>query len=125
MVQKITKFKSKKYLKWVASLPCLLCLHTECQAHHITIAEKRGFGQKVSDKFTIPLCCVHHHQLHMVSERKFWNILQVNPVDYSNILYDLYSKDEINNDILLYQLVYNKVLPTLKDHVDFLCRLKV
>lgn len=124
-MQKTTKFKSKKYLKWVASLPCLLCLYNECQAHHITIAEKRGFSQKVSDKFTIPLCYVHHHQLHMLSERKFWNTLGLNPVNYANILYDIYTKNEQNNDVLIYQQIYNKVLPLVKDHVDFLCRLKV
>lgn len=124
-MQKIKKFRSQKYLKWVASLPCLLCLHNECQAHHITIAEHRGFGQKVSDNFAIPLCCTHHHQLHMVSERKFWHILGITPVDYANSLFDIYNKGEINNDILINQTIYSKVLPLLKDHVDFICSLKV
>jgi hypothetical protein len=105
-VQKIKKFRSQKYLRWVASLPCLLCLHNECQAHHITIAEHRGFGQKVSDNFVIPLCCTHHHQLHMVSERKFWHILGITPVDYANSLFDIYNKGEINNDILINQTLY-------------------
>ena len=31
---------------WVASQQCLLCMHNECQAHHITIAEKRGISQR-------------------------------------------------------------------------------
>lgn len=100
-------------------------MFNECQAHHITIAEHRGFGQKVSDSFTIPLCYPHHHQLHMTSERKFWKILKINPIDYSTIFFDLYKKNELHNDILLNTLIYAKVLPMLKEHVDFLCHFKV
>jgi hypothetical protein len=40
-------------------------------------------------------------------------------------LYDIYTKNEQNNDVLIYQQIYIKVLPLVKDHVDFLCRLKV
>ena len=85
-------WKSKKYLQWIASQQCLLCMYHECQAHHITIAEKRGISQKVSDCWTIPLCYAHHHQLHMTGERKFWQKLGIDPMDYASKFYVLWDK---------------------------------
>ena len=77
------KWKSKKYLQWVASQQCLLCMYHECQAHHITIAEKRGVSQKVSDCWTIPLCYAHHSQLHHTGERLYWQKLGIDPMVYA------------------------------------------
>jgi hypothetical protein len=86
------RWQSKQYLKYVASHPCLLCQHNETQAHHITIAEKRGISQKVSDYYTLPLCYLHHDQLHNTGERKFWKILDLNPVDLAKYFFDLWEK---------------------------------
>ena len=119
-----SNWKSKPYLKWIASQQCILCMYNECQAHHITIAEKRGISQKVSDFWTIPLCYAHHDQLHNFGERKYWEQLNINPMDIAIKFYELWSKDDKNNIEYIHNEIYNKVLPNIKSNVDFLMRVK-
>lgn len=64
--------RDKNHLRHVASLSCLVCGRKPCQAHHITYAQRRGLGQKVSDEFTVPLCTIHHRQLHDHGNEKTW-----------------------------------------------------
>lgn len=46
-----------RYLRWVASLPCVACgIEGHSQAAHPNYG--RGLGQKASDLDTFPLCCV-------------------------------------------------------------------
>jgi|TARA_R100001460_G_scaffold67650_3_gene108074 hypothetical protein len=118
------KFRSKKYLMWVSERPCLLCMSEPCQAHHITIAELRGMGQRVSDNFTIPLCYQHHHQLHMTGERSFWQKLGINPKHYSELLFATYNSNKLECDVYLWENMYKKVTPYIKANIDFLTQLK-
>lgn len=64
--------RDKNHLRHVASLSCLVCGRKPCQAHHITYAQRRGLGQKVSDEFTVPLCTIHHRHLHDHGKEKTW-----------------------------------------------------
>jgi hypothetical protein len=122
-MQKVKKFRSKKYLQWVASKPCLICRYEPCQAHHITISEPRGWGQKVSDNYTIPLCYQHHDLLHHTSERKFWTIIGINPVFYANLLFSI--KDTVNDDdVWLFDNIYKRILPQVENNIDFLMKVK-
>lgn len=118
-------WKSKPYLKYVASHPCLLCCYNESQAHHITIAEKRGISQKVSDCWTIPLCYLHHDQLHNTGERKFWNILKINPMEIAVDFYTLWEKGNKDKEIYIQEAAYKKVLPSIKSNIDFLLQVKL
>ena len=122
-MQKIKKFRSKKYLEWVASKPCLICRYEPCQAHHITIAELRGWGQKVSDNFTIPLCYQHHYLLHHTSERKFWTKVGVNPVFYADLFFTI-KNTENDNDHWLYENIYKRMIPHVQNNIDFLIKVK-
>jgi hypothetical protein len=99
---------------WIASNKCLLCHYHECQAHHITIAEKRGISQKVSDKFTIPLCYPHHQQLHNFGERKYWEKLDIDPVYQANVFYNMWEKDRIYDEIMM-KKTYSEIF---MDQVD-------
>ena len=119
------RWQSKQYLKYVASHPCLLCQHNETQAHHITITEKRGISQKVSDYYTLPLCYLHHDQLHNTGERKFWKILDLNPVDLAKYFFDLWEKGNKDKEIYIQQEVYDKVLPKIRSNIDFLMQVKL
>jgi len=118
------KWKSKPYLKWVASHQCILCMYHECQAHHITIAEKRGISQKVSDFWTIPLCYAHHGQLHHTGERRFWLKLGIDPKDIATKFYELWLKDDKNNMEYVQIEIYDKLLPSIKSNIDFLMQVK-
>ena len=125
------KIKDKKYLRWVASNPCIICQQNDCNAHHITYAMKRGISQKVGDQYTIPLCIKHHHQLHNcgMSERDFWGKIDIDPIPICAIFYNHHqnmwkNKDFFYDDSLLWIEVYNKLVPKIKKNIDFLLQPK-
>jgi hypothetical protein len=64
--------RSKLHLKRVAELPCLICNRQPSHAHHIKYAQRRGMSQKVSDEFVVPLCSLHHGDLHRAASEKAW-----------------------------------------------------
>jgi hypothetical protein len=37
-------------------------------------------GRKVSDEFTVPVCRLHHGELHRHGEAAWWNGLNIDPV---------------------------------------------
>lgn len=61
---KLKRWESTKYLQWVKSQPCCVCGATADDAHHIIGYGQGGTGTKAHDLFTIPLCRVHHSELH-------------------------------------------------------------
>ena len=61
---KLKRWESTKYLQWVKSQPCCVCGATADDAHHIIGYGQGGIGTKAHDLFTIPLCRVHHSELH-------------------------------------------------------------
>ena len=75
------RLRSKAHLQFVASKPCLICEALPCHAHHITFAQPRGLSQKVSDEFTVPLCAVHHNELHAShNEASWWRVQGIEPL---------------------------------------------
>lgn len=74
--------RDKTHLRFVATLPCLVCRREPCDAHHVKLAQPRMLGRKVSDEFTVPLCRDHHRELHRHgSERAWWASVNVNPLE--------------------------------------------
>jgi hypothetical protein len=67
---KLQRWESVKYLQWVKSQPCCVCGATADDAHHIIGYGQGGIGTKAHDLFTIPLCPVHHSELH--KDPKWW-----------------------------------------------------
>jgi len=50
-------------------------------AHHIRFAQTRALGLKVSDEFTVPLCSVHHDEIHRTGdERSWWARREIDPL---------------------------------------------
>jgi hypothetical protein len=61
--------------------PCTVCGRQPCEAHHIRYAQPRALGRKVSDEFTVPLCRVHHREVHRQGdERAWWATFNVDPL---------------------------------------------
>ncbi|MDH2349934.1 ERF family protein [Bradyrhizobium sp. SSUT112] len=80
--------RSKAHLLFVCGQPCLVCKQTPCDAHHLKFAQPRTLGRKVSDEFTVPLCRVHHHELHRQgNERAWWSNLQISPLPIAQELW--------------------------------------
>jgi hypothetical protein len=40
--------------------------------HHLRFAQPRALGRKVSDEFTVPLCRLHHSELHRYGDEVSW-----------------------------------------------------
>jgi len=67
-------------LRRARKLPCLICERAPCHAHNVKFAQRPGLTIKVSDEFVVPLCSVHHDELHRsVTERKWWESRGVDP----------------------------------------------
>lgn len=65
--------KSKKYLRWIKSLPCADCgRHGRSSAHHFkSDLHLSGVGMRAPDQITIPLCPSCHMKFHN-KESKTW-----------------------------------------------------
>jgi len=83
------KFRSDQYLILVRGESCLVCGSPfSVQAHHLRHAEKRGWGQKVSDKWVVPLCALCHGDCHTRGrESEWWALKGIDPIDWSEIFF--------------------------------------
>jgi hypothetical protein len=81
VIGKPVRERDRDHLRFVASQPCLVCGRTPSDAHHIKFAEQTAMGRKVSDKFTVPVCRLHHRELHRRgNERVWWDAQGVDPL---------------------------------------------
>jgi hypothetical protein len=75
------RIRCKEHLRFVASQPCLICGRSPSHAHHVRYAQSKGLSIKVSDEFTVPLCAIHHNQIHTTGkEREWWQERNIDPV---------------------------------------------
>jgi hypothetical protein len=69
---KTIRLRDKEHCKFVASQPCTVCGRTPTEAHHIRFAQPRALGRKVSDEYTVPVCRLHHRELHAYGDEASW-----------------------------------------------------
>jgi hypothetical protein len=78
---KLRRSRDKDHLRFIATQPCTVCGRQPCEAHHIRYAQPRALGRKVSDEFAVPLCRVHHRELHRQGdERAWWATFNIDPL---------------------------------------------
>jgi hypothetical protein len=81
VITKPVRERDREHLKFVTSQPCLVCGRTPSDAHHIKFAEQRAMGRKVSDRFTVPVCRLHHRELHRQgNELAWWGSKGIDPL---------------------------------------------
>jgi hypothetical protein len=81
IISKPLRERDRDHLRFVTSQPCLVCGRTPSDAHHVRFAEQRAMGRKVSDKFAVPICRLHHRELHRRgNERVWWQSQGVDPL---------------------------------------------
>jgi hypothetical protein len=81
VLAKENRRRDKGHRKFVASQPCVVCGRSPADAHHLRFAQPRALGMKVSDEFTVPVCRVHHRELHQIGdERVWWHNLNIDPM---------------------------------------------
>jgi hypothetical protein len=68
----VQRLRDPGHLRYVAGLSCLVCGRKPVHAHHLRFAQPKALGRKVSDEFTVPLCNLHHRELHNCSNEQAW-----------------------------------------------------
>jgi hypothetical protein len=69
---KTIRLRDKEHCKYVTTQPCVVCGRTPSEAHHIRFAQPRALGRKVSDEYTVPVCRLHHRDLHGYGDEASW-----------------------------------------------------
>lgn len=75
------RVRDKEHCKFVATQPCVVCGRMPAEAHHIRFAQPRALGRKVSDEYTVPVCRLHHRDLHTYGdEASWWAAVSIDPL---------------------------------------------
>jgi hypothetical protein len=81
VVAKTIRLRDKEHCKFIATQPCVVCGRTPSEAHHIRFAQPRAVGRKVSDEYTVPVCRLHHRDLHTYGdEASWWAAVSIDPL---------------------------------------------
>lgn len=88
LAAKTIRLRDKEHRKFVARQPCLICGRAPSDPHHLSFAQPRALGRKVSDEFTVPLCRTHHRELHRRGrEVNFWADNKIDPMPIAERLW--------------------------------------
>jgi hypothetical protein len=78
---KTVRLRDKEHRKFVVRQPCLVCGRVPSDPHHLTFTQARALGYRVSDEFTVPVCRIHHRELHRSGdEAAWWQKLNIDPL---------------------------------------------
>jgi ERF superfamily len=72
LVGKTIRLRDKDHRKFVSKQPCVVCGREPSDPHHLRFAQPRALGRKVSDEFTVPVCRLHHGELHRHGDEAAW-----------------------------------------------------
>jgi hypothetical protein len=87
---KTIRLRDKEHCKYVATQACLICGRTPSEAHHVRFAQPRALSRKVSDEYTVPVCRLHHRELHRYGdEASWWAGVSVDPLPVALELWKL------------------------------------
>jgi hypothetical protein len=82
------RYRNKEHLRYVAQRPCLLCGRKPSDPHHLRFMQPRALGRKASDEFVVPLCRVHHREVHRAgNERAWWKQTSIDPLKVARKLW--------------------------------------
>jgi hypothetical protein len=85
---KTIRLRDKDHRRFVSSQPCLVCGRLPADAHHLRFAQPRAMGRKVSDEFTVPVCRVHHRELHRHGDEvAWWQTTKIDPLPIAHRLW--------------------------------------
>jgi hypothetical protein len=116
--QRKPRERNEQHLKFIRSLRCCICGDPNPDPAHIRAASPihgkgdTGGGEKSSDKWTVPLCRMHHDEQHKAEERSelngekisaeltWWARKNIDPFGLALALFDASGDDEIADGIL-------------------------
>jgi hypothetical protein len=95
---KTVRLRDKDHRKFVLRQPCLVCGRVPSDPHHLTFTQPRALGYRVSDEFTVPVCRIHHRELHRSGdEAAWWQKLNIDPLP---VALKLWQHTRLNGDEL-------------------------
>src|SRR6266567_9097185 len=78
---KTVRLRDKGHRRFVLRQACLVCGRVPSDPHHLTFTQPRALGRRVSDEFIVPVCRVHHRELHRSGdEATWWRRLNIDPL---------------------------------------------
>jgi hypothetical protein len=78
---KTIRLRDKEHRRFVATHPCVVCGRAPSDPHHLRFAQPRALGRKVSDEFTVPVCRLHHREIHRHgNEAAWWSRTGIEPL---------------------------------------------
>ena len=72
LAAKTIRLRDKEHRNFVSRQPCLVCGRAPTDPHHLRFAQPRALGRKVSDEFTVPVCRLHHREIHRQGDEAAW-----------------------------------------------------
>jgi hypothetical protein len=80
-LSKTVRLRDKEHRKFVLRQPCLVCGRAPSDPHHLTFTQPRALGSRVSDEFIVPVCRIHHRELHRSgNEAAWWQKFNIDPL---------------------------------------------
>jgi hypothetical protein len=96
MATKVIRLRDKEHCKFVSAQPCVVCGRTPSETHHLRFAQPRALSRKVSDEYTVPVCRLHHRELHRYGdEASWWAGINVDPL---SIALDLWRRSQASQN---------------------------
>src|SRR6516162_5396617 len=93
---KTVRLRDKGHRRFVLRQPCLVCGRVPSDPHHLTFTQPRALGYRVSDEFTVPVCRIHHRELHRSGdEAAWWQKLNIDPLP---VALKLWQHTRLNGD---------------------------
>jgi ERF superfamily len=82
------RVRDRDHIRHVMKQPCLVCGRRPSDPHHLRFAQSRALARKVSDEFTVPLCRMHHRELHRCgNEGSWWRNTGIDPLAAAGALW--------------------------------------
>src|SRR6516162_9311827 len=92
------RYRNRAHLRYVTQQTCLVCGRRPSDPHHLGFMQPRALGRKVSDEFVVPLCRIHHREVHRAGdERAWWQKTGIDPVGVARTLW---SRTRLNEGAL-------------------------
>ena len=102
-IPELKRLRDKDHLRYVATHPCLVCGRQPAEAHHLKFSQPSALGRKVSDAFTVPLCALHHRDLHTTgNEMAWWELKKIDPLPVANNLWNFSRGRDVTADPILH-----------------------
>jgi len=66
------RIRDRDHIRHIMKQACLICGRRPSDPHHLRFAQSQALGRKVSDEFTVPLCRLHHREIHRCGDEAAW-----------------------------------------------------